>query len=328
VTALRIAFAGTPDFAARHLAALIESEHEIAAVLTQPDRRAGRGKRSRPSAVKALAESQGLPVLQPETLKTPESIQTIAALKLDVLVVVAYGLLLPQAVLDLPRYGCLNVHGSLLPRWRGAAPIQRAVEAGDPQSGVTIMLMDAGLDTGPMLAFGPSPIPPLASSADLYERLAQIGPPLLLDVLADLPARLAAAQTQDDALATHAAKISKEEALLDWKRPAVTLARQIRAFNPAPGCYSFLDGQRIKIWQAQAAPVERQGHQHGEILRADDRGIAVCCKEGVLLLEQLQLPGAKAMGVSDILRGRGELFSPGQCFTNPDSVQRSDPTNA
>ncbi|MFK7829822.1 MAG: methionyl-tRNA formyltransferase [Congregibacter sp.] len=315
---LRLGFAGTPDFASQHLAAIIDSPHQVVAVLTQPDRRAGRGKKARPSAVKVLAQAHDLPVLQPATLRSPEALAQIQQLDLDALVVVAYGLILPQAVLDTPRLGCLNVHGSLLPLWRGAAPIQRAIEAGDSHSGVTIMRMDAGLDTGPMLRSTPCAISPLASSADLYAQLAVIGPKSLLDVLFDLPAALAAAKPQDDSLATHAAKITKEEALVDWHLPARTIARRIRAFNPAPGCYSFLDGQRVKIWAALPAP--GSGDQPpGSIIAASERAIAVRCGEGELHLQRLQLPGAKSMSVSDVFRGRGDLFGPGKQFRNTDN---------
>lgn len=310
---LRLGFAGTPDFAAQHLAAIINSAHEVVAVLTQPDRRAGRGKLARASAVKQLAQQHELPVLQPSTLRDPDVQSQITTLNLDALVVVAYGLLLPQSVLDIPRFGCLNVHGSLLPRWRGAAPIQRAIEAGDSHSGVTIMLMDAGLDTGPMLSTAPCTISPLATSGDLYAQLADIGPAALLEVLADLPAALSTAETQDVTLATHAAKITKDEALLDWRLPASTIARRIRAFNPAPGCYSFLGGQRLKIWSAQAAP-GRGSQDAGVIVSASERAITVRCGEGELQLQILQLPGAKAMPVADVYRGRSDLFTPGNRF--------------
>jgi methionyl-tRNA formyltransferase len=316
VNTLRLGFAGTPDFAARHLAALIDSPHQVVGVLTQPDRPAGRGKKDRPSAVKSLALDRGLAVLQPPTLRDPEAVDKIAALKLDALVVVAYGLLLPQTVLDLPRYGCLNVHGSLLPRWRGAAPIQRAIEAGDDESGVTIMLMDAGLDTGPMLAHGPCKITPLTTSGDLYAKLAELGPGLLLEVLADLPAKLRMAEPQDDASATHAAKISKSEAEIDWSLPAATLARRIRAFNPAPGCFAFLGDQRLKIWAATPMPA-RGAELPGVITAADAQAICVRCGEGALLLERLQLPGSRAMDSADILRGHGDTFSPGTRFSAP-----------
>jgi len=316
VNPLRLGFAGTPDFAATHLAALLRSDHDVVAALTQPDRRSGRGKQARPSPVKALALEHDLPVLQPPTLRDADAVASIAELELDALIVVAYGLLLPGNVLDLPRYGCLNVHGSLLPRWRGAAPIQRAVEAGDRESGVTIMQMDEGLDTGPILALGRCDIPPLYTSGDLYAKLAEIGPALLVTVLDDLPAYLGNARSQDNDLATHAAKISKEEACVDWRRPAAELARRIRAFNPAPGCFSLRDDQRVKIWRATPAPDSRRGAV-GEIIATDASGIHVRCGEGVLVLENLQLPGSRAMDSDDILRGRADLFRPGAAFALP-----------
>jgi methionyl-tRNA formyltransferase len=313
VSKLRLAFAGTPDFAAQHLAGLIDSPHELIAVLTQPDRPAGRGKKDRPSPVKVLAQEHQLTVLQPPSLRHPEALAAIAELQLDVLIVVAYGLILPQNVLDLPRYGCLNVHGSLLPRWRGAAPIQRAVEAGDQESGVTIMLMDAGLDTGPMLAHGPCAITAQTSSGDLYEQLAGIGPTLLLEVLKDLPSRLATATIQDDQQANYAAKINKGEALINWSEPAAVIARRIRAFNPAPGCYTFLEELRLKLWAAQPT-AHSSGGLSGSIVANNDRGITVRCGDGAIMLETLQMPGSKAMQASDLLRGHSELFAPGKRF--------------
>jgi methionyl-tRNA formyltransferase len=312
MTPLRLAFAGTPDFAAQHLAALIASPHEIVAVLTQPDRPAGRGKQPRPSAVKTLAESAKLPVLQPPTLKSDEAVAALRSLELDALVVVAYGLILPQPVLDLPRYGCINVHGSLLPRWRGAAPIQRAIEAGDDRSGVTIMLMDAGLDTGPMLAKAECDITPLTTSADLYARLARLGPATLCEVLADLPGALAHAQVQDDSAASYAAKIDKAEAAIDWRGSAAAIARRVRAFNPAPGCYCHLSGERVKIWGAQPQPLQQD--DPGLITACDERGIAVACGEGSLLITELQFPGGKALPVAEVLRGRGDRVRPGMRF--------------
>lgn len=314
MSSLRLAFAGTPDFAARHLDALIHSPHELQAVLTQPDRPAGRGKKDRASPVKVLAETHGVPLLQPASLRDPEAVAEIRELNLDALIVVAYGLILPQSVLDLPRYGCLNVHGSLLPRWRGAAPIQRAIEAGDAESGVTIMLMDAGLDTGPMLAKGPCPITARTSSADLYEELATIGPSLLLEVLDDLPAQLSAATVQDDDEACYAAKISKDEALIDWTQPAAVVARRIRAFNPAPGCYSFLDGQRVKVWAAQSA-TSPSTTPPGTILKSSEHGVAVRCGDGAVILENLQMAGSKAMDARDLLRGHAALFAAGNHFS-------------
>jgi methionyl-tRNA formyltransferase len=315
MTPLRLAFAGTPDFAAGHLAALIESPHELLAVLTQPDRRSGRGKQARPGPVKTLALSHGIETLQPPTLRDEVVQEQLAALDLDALIVVAYGLILPQAVLDIPRFGCINVHGSLLPRWRGAAPVQRAIEAGDTESGITIMRMDAGLDTGPMLAARSCPIAPLATSADLFAQLGQLGPGLLLEVLEDLPGHIARAEAQDDSAASYAAKISKGEAQLDWREAAPQLARRVRAFNPAPGAYTFLGGERIKVWEAGPAPAN--GGDPGRILQADDRGICVACGEGSLLLQSLQLPGAKALSAEQLLRGRPDRFAPGQHFALP-----------
>lgn len=315
MSSLRLAFAGTPDFAARHLQTLINSGHDIAAVLTQPDRPAGRGKKDRPSPVKVLAQEHKLPIFQPATLRDPAAVTHIAELSLDALIVVAYGLILPQTVLDLPRLGCLNVHGSLLPRWRGAAPIQRAIEAGDPESGVTIMLMDAGLDTGPMLAKDSCAITERNSSGDLYDRLADIGPALLSRVLDNLPRHLADATKQDDEHATYAAKISKDEALIDWTQPATIIARRIRAFNPAPGCYTFLQGQRLKVWAGQPTQATAEVAP-GTIVSASDQGISVRCGDGALLLETLQMAGAKAMQARDLLRGHSETFAQGHPFTN------------
>lgn len=311
---LRLAFAGTPDFAARHLDALLASDHTIVAALTQPDRRAGRGKKATASAVKERALAAGVPVMQPPTLRDPEAVAEIAALELDALVVVAYGLILPQNVLDLPRYGCLNVHGSLLPRWRGAAPIQRAIEAGDVRSGVTIMQMDAGLDTGPMLAHVACDIAPMTTSGDLYDQLAKLGPAGLIAVLDDLPAHLDSAEAQNDSEATHAAKITKQEAQIDWTESAATIARRIRAFNPAPGCFTFMDSDRLKLWQASPTPISSNNTANaapGTIVRSDDQGICVRCGDGALIIESLQIPGAKALPTSEVLRGHGQRFAVG-----------------
>ncbi len=251
-------------------------------------------------------------MLQPPTLRSAEAQQALRDLNLDALIVVAYGLILPEEVLALPKLACVNVHGSLLPRWRGAAPIQRAIEAGDAESGVSIMKMDAGLDTGPVLATQSCSISALTTSADLYQRLAELGPALLIEVLEDLPARLEAAATQDDALATYADKIEKAEAQLDWQQNAAQLARRVRAFNPAPGCFSFLGDLRIKVWGAQPSPAT--GDAPGTISRVDESGITVACAEGALLLTRLQLPGSRAMDAREVLRGRSDLFRPGLRF--------------
>jgi len=311
---LRVVFAGTPEFAATHLRHLLDSEHQILAVYTQPDRPAGRGRKLQASPVKLLAQRAGVPVLQPLSLKGAAEQQALAALQADVMVVVAYGLILPQAVLDTARLGCLNVHASLLPRWRGAAPIQRAIEHGDAVTGITIMQMDAGLDTGNMLATVRCPIEDRTSAAQLHDTLARLGPPALLDVLGDLPRRLQQGQPQDDAQACYAHKILKAEAQLDWSRGALELDRKIRAFNPFPVCFTFLDGQRVRVWQAAPRPADGEVDTPGTIVRADASGIAVRCGEGVLALEILQLEGGKVLAAHQLLVAHQALFAIGQRF--------------
>ena len=315
--ALRLVFAGTPDFAAVHLQALIDSQHQLLAVYTQPDRPAGRGRKLQASPVKQLAEAAAIPVFQPATLRDPDQQETLAALAPDLLVVVAYGLILPQAVLDLPQHGCLNVHASLLPRWRGAAPIQRAIEAGDAETGITIMQMDAGLDTGDMLATGRVPIGRETTAASLHDALAAAGAPLLLQVLDDLAGFQRRARKQDDSQATYTDKILKAEAALDWSRDAAELDRAIRAFNPFPVCYSSLDGERIRIWGAKPAGSAQLQEPAGTILRADRDGILVNCGRGQLSIQRLQLPGARALGVEEVLNAHRSQFAPGRCFGAP-----------
>ena len=313
---LRLIFAGTPEFAAIHLDALLASEHEVVAVYTQPDRPAGRGNKLQASPVKQRASAANVPVLQPPTLRSTSTQQELAALGADLMVVVAYGLILPQAVLDAPRYGCLNVHASLLPRWRGAAPIQRAIEAGDTETGVTIMQMDAGLDTGAMLNTARCHIDHNTTAASLHDTLATLGAPSLLEVLADLTVRQSLARTQIDADATYAQKILKSEARLDWRQGAGQLQRNVRAFNPFPVCFSELEGQRVKVWQAELASGGDNGEpKPGQILHSDKRGIVVACGEGQLRLTRLQLPGGRALDAEQILNARGELFAPGQVFS-------------
>jgi methionyl-tRNA formyltransferase len=314
---LRIIFAGTPEFAAIHLAALIDSKHQLIAAYTQPDRPAGRGKKLHASPVKQLAEAARIPVHQPASLRDPQEQQMLAGLGADVLVVVAYGLILPQAVLDAPRLGCLNVHASLLPRWRGAAPIQRAIEAGDTATGITIMQMDAGLDTGAMLATATCDISPRTTAASLHDQLARLGPPLLLEVLRDIPAHQREAMVQNDKLATYAGKIIKSQAEIDWRLDAAVLDRTIRAFNPFPVCFSSLAGERVKIWQALPASSSNSPGTPGTILRADREGILVSCGSGQLLIQQLQLPGGKTLAAEQVLNARGELFAPGNRFSLP-----------
>ncbi|MBB3240982.1 methionyl-tRNA formyltransferase [Pseudomonas sp. Tn43] len=305
---LRIVFAGTPEFAAEHLKALLDSPYEIIAVYTQPDRPAGRGQKLMPSPVKQLALENNIPVLQPPTLRNEDAQAELAALKPDLLVVVAYGLILPQAVLDIPRLGCINSHASLLPRWRGAAPIQRAVEAGDSESGVTVMRMELGLDTGPMLLKVTTPISAQDTGGSLHDRLAEIGPPAVVQAIAGLAAGTLEGEVQDDSLATYAHKLNKDEARIDWSRPAVELERLVRAFNPWPITHSTLNGEALKVLAASLA--EGQGAP-GEILSASKDGLVVACGEQALCLTRLQLPGGKALNFSDLYNSRREKFAVG-----------------
>lgn len=310
---LNIIFAGTPDFAATHLQALLNSEHRVIAVYTQPDKPAGRGKKLQASPVKQLAEAHGIPVFQPKSLRSTEAQAELAALNADVMVVVAYGLILPQAVLDVPRFGCLNVHGSILPRWRGAAPIQRAIWAGDVESGVTIMQMNAGLDTGDMMHKVYTPISPLETSASLYAKLAELAPPALLEVLDNLESGKYAPEKQDETLANYAEKLSKDEAKLDWQLSATQLERNIRAFNPAPVAYLNLNvngiEERLKVYQADVLP--HQAKPAGTVLAVEKNGIQIATADGVLNLTQLQPAGKKPMSVQDFLNGRAEWFQVG-----------------
>ncbi|OEC57202.1 MULTISPECIES: methionyl-tRNA formyltransferase [Pseudomonas] len=307
--ALRLVFAGTPEFAAEHLKALLDTPHQIVAVYTQPDRPAGRGQKLMPSPVKQLALQHGLPVLQPPTLRDPAAQEELRALAPDLMVVVAYGLILPQVVLDIPRLGCINSHASLLPRWRGAAPIQRAVQAGDAESGVTVMQMEAGLDTGPMLLKVTTPITAGDTGGSLHDRLAQLGPQAVVQAIAGLAAGTLQGEVQDDALATYAHKLNKDEARIDWNHPADELERLVRAFNPWPICHSTLDGQPLKVLAAE--PAEGRG-QPGQILDASKDGLTVACGEGALRLTRLQLPGGKPLAFTDLYNSRREQFAPGQ----------------
>ncbi|MDU2942010.1 MAG: methionyl-tRNA formyltransferase [Enterobacteriaceae bacterium] len=311
---LRIIFAGTPDFAARHLDALLSSEHQIVGVFTQPDRPAGRGKKLMPSPVKVLAEEKGLPVFQPASLRPQDNQQLVADLNADIMVVVAYGLILPKAVLEMPRLGCINVHGSLLPRWRGAAPIQRSLWAGDSETGVTIMQMDVGLDTGDMLYKLSCPITAEDTSATLYDKLAQLGPQGLIETLQQLAEGRAQPQVQDETLATYAEKLSKEEARIDWSLSACELERCIRAFNPWPMSYLMIDEQPVKVWKASALDIQSDAAP-GTIIDATKLGIQVATGEGVLNLESLQPAGKKAMSAQDLLNSRREWFTPGNTLS-------------
>jgi len=306
---LNIIFAGTPDFAARHLDALLSSSHKVVAVFTQPDRPAGRGNKLTASPVKQLAEQHNIPVFQPKSLRPEENQQLVAQLHADVMVVVAYGLILPAAVLAMPRLGCINVHGSLLPKWRGAAPIQRSLWAGDTQTGVTIMQMDPGLDTGDMLHKLACPIDASDTSASLYQKLAELGPQGMLDTLEQLVNGTANPEVQDETLVSYAEKLSKEEAKLDWSLSAAQLERCIRAFNPWPVSYFTVEDQPVKVWKASVLP--HVAKQPGEIIQADKNGIQIATTDGVLNIEELQPAGKKAMKAQDLLNSRREWFTVG-----------------
>lgn len=317
---LRLIFAGTPEFAAEHLRALIDSRHQVIAVYSQPDRPAGRGKKLTASPVKEIALAHGLPVYQPLNFKSPEAINELASLGADLMVVVAYGLILPKSVLDAPRLGCINVHASILPRWRGAAPIQRAIEAGDSETGVTIMQMDVGLDTGDMLIKAYCPILPTDTGGSLHDKLISIGTPALLDALDQIEKGTATPEKQDDIKANYASKLSKEEAALNWQLGANELERKVRAFNPFPVAYTkrrgASDEERIRVWTTKASAKPTTAGI-GSITQVTEEGIWVACAQGQLILEQLQLPGKKAMSVSEILRGHPDLFKVGDQLELP-----------
>ncbi|WP_424405062.1 methionyl-tRNA formyltransferase [Pasteurella sp. PK-2025] len=315
MTSLKIIFAGTPEFAAQHLQALLDSHHEVVAVYTQPDKPAGRGKKLQASPVKQLAEQYHLPVYQPKSLRKAEAQEEMRTIDADVMVVVAYGLLLPKAVLAMPRLGCLNVHGSLLPRWRGAAPIQRAIWAGDKQTGITIMQMDEGLDTGDMLHKVYCDIDEKETSSSLYTKLAALAPSALLTVLDGLEAGKFEPEKQDDSQSNYAEKLSKEEAQLDWQCSAEQLERSIRAFTPWPMSYLNLvdpqgQPQTLKVYQASVLPHVNQ--PAGTILSVDKTGIQIATAQGVLNLLTVQPSGKKPMSVQDFLNGRAEWFKVGK----------------
>ena len=300
---MRIVFAGTPDFAATHLLALLKAKHDVVAVYTQPDRPAGRGKKLTPSAVKKLALEHDLSVYQPNNFKLAKDVQQLKDLKPDLFIVVAYGLLLPQAVLDIPTKMCINSHASLLPRWRGAAPIQRAVEAGDSCSGVTVMQMELGLDTGPMLIKVETPIMPSDTGGTLHDRLAELGSQAIVDVANKFVTGTVLGEVQDDSLSCYARKLTKEEAIINWHLPAVDIVQKVKAFNPFPMCYTLLGDNRIRVLKAQVYP---QAHKAipGTVLAINSMGITIACKEHAITLEQVQLPGKKPMLVSDLLNGK------------------------
>ena len=298
--ALRVAFAGTPEFAAQALQALLDAGYPVPLVLTQPDRPAGRGMKLSPSPVKQLALARGLEVDQPEKLRTEEQRARLAACAPDVLVVAAYGLILPPAVLALPRLGCLNIHASLLPRWRGAAPIHRAIEAGDTETGITIMQMDEGLDTGAMLLRRALPIQPTDSTASLHDRLAVLGGECIVEALAALQRGALVAVPQPEAGVTYAAKIGRAEAAIDWRRPALELERAMRAFDPFPGAAAVLRDTVVKCWSGKVVPGVGEP---GTVLAVDAEGITVACGRDALRCTVLQRPGSKRLPAGEFVRG-------------------------
>jgi len=313
---MRIVFAGTPDFAALALRALLAAGHEVALVLTQPDRPAGRGLKPQSSAVKQVALAHGLPLAQPRSLRLDgkypdDAAQARAALQqahADVALVAAYGLLLPPWVLALPRLGCLNIHASLLPRWRGAAPIQRALEAGDLESGISIMQMDAGLDTGPMLLRQALPIAADETAASLHDRLAELGAHLIVQALQQAEAGTLKPQPQPEQGVTYAAKIDKAEALIDWRASAEQIERRVRAFDPVPGAFAWFRGEPLKVWAARLLPQPPAqpgpAQAPGTVLAADACGVQVQTGDGVLLLTELQRPGGKRLTTAAFLSGQ------------------------
>lgn len=298
---MQVIFAGTPDFAVPTLRALADAGHTLLAVYTQPDRPAGRGRKLQTSAVKQYAQSKNLPVLQPNTLKNEAG--AIEKLRADVLVVVAYGLILPADILAQPRLGCVNVHASLLPRWRGAAPIQRAIAAGDDQTGVTIMQMDIGLDTGDILSQVSTDIRDTDTGGSLHDRLADLGAQALVDTLAQLATDSVIATPQDGAAVVYAHKLTKDEGVLDWQLDAMTLSRRVRAFDPWPGSRCQWRQQTLRVLHAHAATAESTDAAPGTVLAADENGIAVATADGLLVLTQVQLAGGKPLSARDFING-------------------------
>lgn len=298
---LSLVFAGTPEFSVPALEALVASRHRVLAVYTQPDRPAGRGQQVTMSAVKQCALKHQLPVEQPQTLKDPAAVECLAQYQADLMIVVAYGLLLPKTVLDTPRLGCVNIHASLLPRWRGAAPIQRAIQAGDKESGVTIMQMDVGLDTGPMLLERVTPIDSRETGASLHDRLSMLGAEAVLDAIDAIAAGTAKPVAQPKEGATYAAKIRKEEALIDWSKSAVDIDRHVRAFNPWPIAETRWNGQQLRIWEA--SPLDKKSSAApGTVVATSSDGIDVATGDGTLQLTRVQAAGRKAMPAADFLR--------------------------
>lgn len=310
---MKIIFAGTPEFALPCLEAVLQTQHEVVAVYTQPDRPAGRGRNVHMSPVKTLALDQQLPVYQPRNFKATADVELLQAMAPDLMIVVAYGIILPAAVLAIPKHGCINVHASLLPKWRGAAPIQRAIQHGNQQTGVTIMQLDAGMDTGPMLNTLACDIHADDTAQSLHDRLAQLGAEALLMAIAEIDNGRVQLTAQDKQQASYAPRLSKDEGRIDWQQAAVTIARMVRAFNPWPVAHTELNGELIRIWQAEVIAASPQ-QAPGTIIKADKQGIDIATKQQVLRIQRLQLPGGKVLAASEILNSRADMFAPGILF--------------
>ena len=315
---LRIVFAGTPDFAATALAALFDTPHEICAVYTQPDRPAGRGRKLKPGPVKQLALEHDIPVCQPVNFKSAEDIEALKAWQADLMIVAAYGLLLPKTVLEAPRLGCLNIHASLLPRWRGAAPIQRAILAGDNETGITIMQMDEGLDTGDMLLKLPCPIHASDTGGSLHDRLAELGATAIKQALDGLLEHSLQPQRQDEREATYARKLEKQEAVIDWQQPALAIDRQIRAFNPWPVCFTYINSKPLRIWESEVIQNNTSHSTAGTVLACTKQGIDIACGEGSLRMKKIQPAGGKALDVAAFLNGHPDALPVGSQLQTPD----------
>lgn len=308
---MRLVFAGTPDFAATALKALLQTEHQLVGVYSQPDRPSGRGRKLTPSPVKQVALEAGIPVFQPQTLKAPEAQRELKSLNADVMIVAAYGLILPQSVLELPRHGCLNIHASLLPRWRGAAPIQRAIAAGDSETGITIMQMDAGLDTGAMLLKATTPIDVADTGGSLHDRLAELGGRAIVEALGKMSEGTLTPEPQNDRLACYARKLSKEEGLIDWTEDATSISRLVRAFNPWPGTYTDAGDLRIRIHAAEVVDITSDRNP-GTVTARNKEGIDVACGLDLLRITRLQLSGSRPQSVNDLINGGKDILLPGQ----------------
>jgi len=312
---LKIIFAGTPEFAAKHLEKLIDEEFDVVACYTQPDRPAGRGKKLQPSDVKQVALQHDIPVCQPESLKNEEALAELAAWNADLMIVVAYGLLLPKAALDTPTHGCINVHGPILPKWRGAAPIQRAVLEGDKTTGVTIMQMDVGLDTGDMLHIETCDITDQDTSGSIYEKLQTIGPDALIKTVIDIQNGEISPEPQDNDKATYAHKLTKQEAQIDWTESAEVITRKIRGYQPWPVAYTSFAGNVVKVWQAE---VEDQSGEAGTVLAADKKGLIIAAGDKAVKITQLQPQGKKAMAIADFVNGRADWVKVGSNIIEQD----------